>query len=366
MKDALLTAVGLAGVALALVDVFYTVLFPASGHGPLREPLARGLRAAFRLARHLRDEDRRRRVLSYAGPLQVAVTLTVWFSLLLVAWAIVYRPALGGSIVAASGETDVGWGTALYYSGYVLTTLGMGDVVATTATYRIATVAEAATGFAVTTLVISYFISVYTTLTSRNAFAMALHHRSAGTGRGERVVARLWSEGEAAAAGHLAEMAANLRSVTQTHRAYPVLRSFHYRHDYDGLPLILLTCLETSALLRSTVASGGDSPFGGRTALRGSAVDELHHAALTMCRQVLGSPATEEPSEATKRLWREHHRRILLDLIDAGVPVCRDATDAYIADRSTWDGPLAVLTTALMYAWPEALRATPGAIPRQP
>jgi hypothetical protein len=85
-----------------------------------------------------------------------------------------------------------------------------------------------------------------------------------------------------------------------------------------------------------------------------------------MCRQVLGSPATEEPSEATKRLWREHHRRILLDLIDAGVPVCRDATDAYIADRSTWDGPLAVLTTALMYAWPEALRATPGAIPRQP
>ena len=369
--QALLTLAGLGGVALVLVDVFYTVLFPASGHGPLREPLARCLRALFGLTRHLRRADRRQRILSYAGPIQVTVTLTVWFSLLLVAWAAVFRPVLGHSIVAASGQTDASWGTAMYFSGYVLTTLGLGDVVATTPTYRIATVAEAATGFATITLVISYFNSLYTTLTSRNAFAMALHDRSGGTGRGEHIVARLWSEGETAAAGHLAEMAASLRAVTQTHRAYPVLRSFHYRQDFDALPLMLLTCLETSTLLRTTVAPPPDCAGSHRTALHGSAVLELHEAALAMCGQVLGEPPERPAVEEDRRLWRAEHDRLVNHLREAGVPVCSGvgSTDAYVAERELWDAPLAALADALMYDWPQRLRVPPGApgrrVPRE-
>lgn len=359
MPAVVLVCLGAAGVVLALVDVFYTVLFPASGHGPLREPLATGLRRLFRLTRHL-SAKRRRRLLAYAGPVQIAVTLLVWFALLLVAWAAVYRPAVGSSIVASSGPTDVGWGTALYFSGFALTTLGTGDVVANTAPYRLLTIAEAATGFATITLVISYFISVYSALTSRNAFAMALHQRSGGTGRGDRVVAALWHEGDAGAATHLAQMAASLRDIVQTHRAYPVLRSFHYRQDFDALPRMLLTCLETSTLLRTTLAVDGDGDAAhARSPLSGTSVDEIHEAARTVRSQLLPQPQRPRPSAEQARAWAAHQREMAAALAASGVPVRTDqaATAAYVALRAEWEPEIAELADALLYDWPEKLPA---------
>lgn len=358
MPAVLLVVAGAATVVLALVDVFYTVLFPGSGHGPLRESLATAVRRLFRLTRHLDSAARRRRVLAYAGPVQIAVTLLVWFALLWAGWAAVYRPALGSGVVAASGATHASWSTALYYSGYTLTTLGTGDVVATTPTYRLLTVSEAATGFATITLVISYFNSVYTTLTGRNAFAMALHHRSGGTGRGERVVVALWQEGEAAAAGHLAEMAAGLRAIAASHRAYPVLRAFHHRSGYDALPRILLTCLETSTLLRTTLDLDRASPTG-RTPLAGTSVTEVHDAARTIRARMPAAPQLRRPSARQRGAWAAHHREMVAALLADGFPARTDraATDEYVAQRAEWDPELAELAEALLYDWPEELLA---------
>lgn len=354
MAGVILQVAGAGLVALTLADVFFTVLFPASGHGPLREPLARAVRRLFRLTRHLASGERRRRVLAYAGPAQISLTLGMWFVLLLVGWAAVYRPAVGSSVVAASGPTHVGWGTALYYSGFAVTTLGTGDVVATTTTYRLLTVAEAATGFATITLVISYFISVYGALASRNAFALALHQRSGGTGRGGAVVAALWREGDAAAAGHLAEMAASLRAIAETHRAYPVLRTFHYRHDYEALPRLLLTSLETSTLLRTTLDVVTASPSG-RSPLAGSSVAEIQDAAGAVRSQVLPAPRSRGASARQRGEWAEHHREVVAGLAAAGVPVRTDrsASDAYVAERAEWDHELAELADAVLYDWPD-------------
>ena len=365
MPAVTLVCLGFALVALALVDVFYTVLFPARGHGPLRERLATVVRWLFGLTRHLPSAGRRRRVLAYAGPVQIALTLLVWFSLLLVGWAAVYRPALGSQVVAASGQTQVGWGTALYVSGFSLTTLGTGDVVATTTAYRLFTVVEAATGFVILTLVISYFNSVYTTLSSRHAFAMALHHRSGGTGRGDRVVAALWQEGDAAAAVHLAEMASSLRQIAQTHRAYPVLRAFHSRRDYDTLPRMLLTCLETSTLLRSSF----DPDLAGeprRTPLSGTSMVEIHEAARGVRSQLLPTAEEGSCSEQQRRDWVAHHAAMTTALRADGVPVRTDpeAAAAYVRLRTQWDPELAVLAQALLYDWPEGVLA-PSTDPRR-
>lgn len=366
MPGVVLVCLGAAAVVLALADVFYTVLFPASGHGPLREPLAKALRRLFGLTRRLGRSQRRRRLLAYAGPVQITVTLLVWFTLLLVGWAAVYRPALGTSIVASSGPTDVSWATAVYYSGFALTTLGTGDVVANTASYRVLTIVESATGFATITLVISYFISVYSALTSRNAFAMALHQRSGGTGRGDRVVAALWREGDAAAALHLAQMADGLRHISQTHRSYPVLRSFHYHHDYDALPRLLLTCLETSTLLRTTLDVGRAAPAGcGRTPLTGVSVLEIHDAARAVRGQLVPEPRRPGPPAEQRRAWAAHHREMVAALEEAGVPVRTDraATDEYVELRAEWDAELDELAQAMLYEWPDEPLA-PSRAPR--
>ena len=179
-----LRAAGGAAVALTLADVFFTVLFPAGGHGPVRRPLSRETWQAFAvLGRRLRAPIRRR-FLAYSGPVQITTTILTWTTLLVVGWAMVFRPALGHGIEAAHGSTDTGFATALYYSGFALTTLGTGDVVPTTDSYRLLTVVEAALGFSVFTL------------------AEFLTHTS------------------------------------ETHRSSPVLRYFHFREDRYALPRV--------------------------------------------------------------------------------------------------------------------------------
>lgn len=341
----LLTAAGAGLVVLALVDVFYTVLFPASGRGPLRRRLERLVRSAFACARRLRDPGRRRRLLAYAGPVEITVTLLVWMATMVLGWALVYLPALGDEVVAASGDTDATFGTAVYFSGYVLTTLGMGDVVATEAVYRWMTVVEAATGFAVLTLVISYFNSVYGTLIGRNAFATALHDRG---GSGAGVVVALWREGEVAAALHLAEMAASMRMLTQTHRSYPVLWAFHHQEDRYAFPRMLETVCEASALLRSTVRP----PAGGRPELAGSALEECYVSAIALCEQQSRSEVGR-PTAADRETWSREHQEVTARLAAAGVPVRRDAgaREEYVEMRGQWEMRLRGVVDELAYDW---------------
>jgi hypothetical protein len=158
---ALTQAAGALLVLAVLQDVFFTVLFPGSGRGLLRRPLARVTWAVVRtVARRVRDPDRRRRLLGYSGPVQITVGLAAWIVVLVAGWAMVFQPALGTGVVGSDGHTDPGWATAFYYSGYTLTTLGLGDVVAATGLYRLLTVAEAVIGFATVSMAITYFLSV--------------------------------------------------------------------------------------------------------------------------------------------------------------------------------------------------------------
>ena len=339
---------GVLVVSLTMTDVFYTVLFPASGRGPVRRPLSRVIDAAFRASSGL-SERYRATILSYAGPAQVSATLVAWFVMLLVGWAAVYWPALGAGVTAARGGTDESWGTALYYSGYTLTTLGLGDVVATTALYRVLTVVEAASGFVTFTLVISYFVSVYTTLPARNAFALSLHQLSNGTGHGVEVVRALWQEGAVAAALHLAEIASELRRLVQTHASYPVLQSFHYRNDYDALPQILETCWETVTLLRFVV----DVPEG-RPELSGTTLDEIENSVVSMCTEVVRAGPTA-PEPPVGRMTAEQELANASEALrSGGVPTRNivDATERWVAARTDWDPRLAGLARHLLYPWP--------------
>jgi hypothetical protein len=64
----LLRLAGTGVLLVTLADIFFTVLFPATGHGPLRRPLSYLVWHAFRgPARTLRGR-RRRDLLAYAGP----------------------------------------------------------------------------------------------------------------------------------------------------------------------------------------------------------------------------------------------------------------------------------------------------------
>jgi hypothetical protein len=344
-----LPLVGALVVLAVAQDVFSTVLFPASGHGVIRKPLSRAVWRGFSALAGRTHGERRRNLLAYAGPVQIVTTIGVWFLLLVVGWACIYQPALGSSITASQGPTDTGFATALYVSGYAVTTLGTGDVVAQTGAYRLLMVVEAACGFITFTMVISYFLSVYSQLPRRNAFAQALHDKSGGTdGAAALIVGLADGENLGRLPQELSEMASFLRHTTQTHRSYPVLASFHYRHDYEALPQVLLACLDTATLLRATL-----DPSRYTIGRASGSADDVLTAGRGLLRELSPGKRAEPASSEQQARWRQHYDDASRRIAAEGLALREhdDGLREYVELRATWDGPLSGLARAMLHEW---------------
>jgi hypothetical protein len=351
-KDLGLRVAGGAVVLLALADVFFTVLFPASGHGPVRRPLSRETWRIFDLLGRRLRAPLRRRFLAYSGPVQITTTIVIWIGLLVLGWAMVYQPALGHGIKATQGATDAGFGTALYYSGFALTTLGTGDVVPATETYRVLTVVEAALGFSVFTLVLTYFMSIYSALISRKSFAAALDHRTFGTGVPVQLLVGLSQDDDLPQARHqLSTLAEFLTHTSETHRSYPVLRYFHFREERYALPRVLLIALETATLVRSAL-----SPQRYQGLIHSSGAYQLAAAGLEALDELLPEVGARPASGDEQARWDRRFRACAEQLRAAGVHVAPDLDEAvsdYIASREHWDTSLRTLSAAMLYDWKE-------------
>lgn len=347
-----LLVAGAAVVLLTLADVFYTVLFPASGHGPLRRPLSRLTWRLFAEVGRRLPRERRRRFLAYSGPVQISATILTWVTLLVVGWALVFEPTLGDSVRASQGPTDTGFGTALYYSGFTLTTLGTGDVVATTATYRALTVAEAALGFSAFTMALTYFLSIYSALTSRKSFAAALHHRTLGTGVPVQLLVGLSDGDDLPDARHqLSTLAEFLTHTSETHRSYPVLRYFHFRHMRYALPRVLLIALDAAALVSSALAADRY-----RGLVSSSGAYQLAAAGLETLEELVPGVDPRRATESERVGWEDRFRASAEMLRAAGVEIVADVDEGarrYAAIRERWDAPLHALSAAMLYDWKE-------------
>jgi hypothetical protein len=218
--------IGILLVLIAVADIYLTVLHPRADSSLLSVPVARGIWQLFRsIAQGL--TKRGDRFLSYGGPTIIVTIITVWILLLLLGFALIIWPALGTAIQAEQGETSTDFATAIYYAGFSLATLGTGDLTPQTTTYRLLMVLKSILGFAVFTLTLSYVTSVYSNLTSRNTFALSLHHRSANTADSIELLARL-SEDDNVNTLHqdISKIAQNLIGLLESNHSYPRVALF--------------------------------------------------------------------------------------------------------------------------------------------
>jgi hypothetical protein len=342
------------GVVLLLAvaqDVFQTVLFPASGRGVLRKPLESGVWRVFRWVATLARGRAQRSVLAYCGPAQIAVLLATWLVVLIAGWALIYQPALGSGIVSSGRATDTGWATAVYYSGFLITTLGTGDYVPATGLWRVLAIVDTASGFVTISMIITYFLNVYGNLTTRNAFALGVHHRTAQTDDAARFVAGLVAPADLPdARGYVSQTASVLREVLQSHLSYPVLRYFHYRNTYYALPRMLLTVLDARSLIGSAL---DQQRYAGVAA--SSALDELDRAADALLAELIPHPPATPITDDDRARWGERFRGALRVLRRAGIAVddSPEALHRYVDDRATWEPRLRHLARVTLYRWPD-------------
>ncbi|MBE9109753.1 two pore domain potassium channel family protein [Nodosilinea sp. LEGE 07298] len=301
--------VGTGLVLVSLADIFLTVLHPRSESNLLSMLVARIVWGLFRaVAQGLPKQ--RDRILSYGGA-TIIVTLTgAWILMLLIGFALIVWPGLGTAIQMTPGETPTDFVTALYYSGFSLTTLGTGDLIPTTATYRFLMVLKSFLGFSIFTLVLSYVLAVYGALNSRNTFALSLHHRTADSADPAELLRRLATGNDLSTLNqNITDIAEKLISLVELNNSYPLLLYFRYRQPYYALARIIYLVIDAATLTKSALDQDYYSPI-----INSSGIAEIWHGGqhlldgLNNAIPVRDKLSSQAPSES---FWREHYYHAL-------------------------------------------------------
>lgn len=256
----MLLAIGcvLLGAALALLvqyDIIATVFHPQL-ESSLSNRFHRATWRLFRLGERLMpDRTRCHGWLSWGMPLMVAGLIGLWLLLSLLGFALIYYPWIADPAHfgedAASGSASI---NALYFSGVMLTTVGLSDLQPTSGPFRLLAVLESAAGFVAVSLSVAYLLSVYPALSSKRAAAIALDAEVAGEAGALPMVRRYLGQnhGEWSAdlSERLRELSQQLLTITEAHETHPVLYYAHARRVQHSFLRILVTVQSLVGLLR--------------------------------------------------------------------------------------------------------------------
>ena len=327
----MLVVAGAVLVMVAVLDATLTTLTAGTGAGPLTARVGRATwRALLTLARH-----RPGRLLSYGGPRVLLITVLTWVVLMWAGWFLIFLAA-GPSIIDASSTQPASAAAVLYYAGFVVFTLGVGDIVAIDGTWQILTALASFVGLFLVTLAITYLISVVSAAVSRRALAQQIH--ALGSTGCEILLTHWTGEGFS---GELSSRLDPLRTqslqTTEQHLAYPVLHFFH-AGESSSAPRAMAALDDVLVLLEAGVdpAVAPGSPV--LTPLR-RALERYTHVVQPTGGKDVGPPPLPD----------------LAPLRNAGIPVRSDAQYAELArshedrrtgvhqlvrsDAWTWPGP---------------------------
>ncbi len=322
---------GLVLLGVVILDVFGTVFVPRGGAGVSTRHLYATVWASSSWVSS-RSGPHRRAVLALAGPILLPLTVAVWVVGLVTAFTLIYLPY---TLQLSVPQGEPGWTAPIYTSAYAATTLGVGDIYATTPLLRLLITVKAGLGFALFSIGITYVLSVYGALL--RATALALHitsfiGRQAGEDAVDVVCRSVKTHSEEQTLAWLRQVVSELATTAQAQAQYPLIAYFHIPRDDRALPLALIDLLELLTVCRTlpdplaypSLTSGPTLVW----AWRLTTTFVLEHA-----DQI---PSTDEGATEDSRLGA--YLRTRERLMAAGIALRHDdeARSGYLALRGQW------------------------------
>jgi hypothetical protein len=333
---ALCAVAGLVLLLALVVDVFSTVFVPRGAPGPVTRRFYSGVWSLVRRLASRADGSRRRRLLALGGPLLLPLTVALWALELVLGFTLVYVPLADGFSYPEGAASPPGeLGTALYFSGYSATTLGVGDVYASGSLLRLLSVTEAALGFALFSVSIAYVLSVYNGLRSSTALALEISRYLGDQPLDVLSTACRVPAAEQELTSWLGTVGGSLSEVAQAQEQYALLSYFHIPDDPRALPLALGDLLEVVTVCRSLVnedaAPSLVSGLATQAALR-TGVAHVQERASTTEPRMAEAAVSADAREAAYECARDRLREL-------GVPLRPEpaARLAYLGLRASWD-----------------------------
>jgi len=242
----LLTLLGFVVVGWTVLELGMTTL-TVQGAGPLT---SRVMQMIWTLCLKLFGRSpRRHTIFAMVGPLLLVLTALTWYVGIWLGWWLIF---LGSSdaIVNSSTNEPASAVETLYFAGYTVTTLGLGDFKPSGPGWQFLTAICAANGLLALTLSVTYLVPILSAAVEKRQLALTLHgiggtpagilrHAYDGTG-----FSRLDSV--------LGSVASQIVGVGQQHLAYPALHYFHSTDSAAALPVRLAAFSEAIDLIAST------------------------------------------------------------------------------------------------------------------
>ena len=299
----ILVVLGLACVALVIVDLLWTTVAAGAGGGPLTGRLGDLLWSLTPRG----TSPGRHRLLQVAGVAITAVMIAVWIGLLLLGWLLVFSSFPDAVVASLSREPADLW-ARVYYTVF---TLGTGDYVPGGPVWQMATVAGSGAGLTLVTLAITYVLSVTTAVTERRQLAAQI--TALGSDPVD-VLSRAWNGSELTAlSSPLQSLVSQLTQLAQRHLAFPVL---HYFHSVERQTAVAPSVAMLDELL--TVLEHGIAPS---HRLPDLTTAQLREAISSLLERTTSMPDSGAPREAG-----ELPMPALVDLEDLGIPVVSPET----------------------------------------
>jgi hypothetical protein len=362
METLIYTTAGATLLLLVAYDVYSTVLHSSARYGPIGEGLNRAVwhvarKVAFGLGRR-----RRHKLLNAVGPALMPLLIITYIVLLTLAFALVYLPHVPANFTITGPKGDAPWLNAVYFSGCTLTTLGYGDIVPSTGGLRFTALVEAASGFALISLAITYLLAVNTALEHKRTVALSLYHQAGEGADAAGYIAHYFVDGKFHGLREaLRTSTRDIQALLESHVEHPVINYFHPVEVYRSLPRILFILLETCTVIRATLDREETADlrnFPEVRTLEASAryvltqlVESLELERRMRPRKVLGNEGVDDEER-----WRRRFEQTLARLKASGIKT-RDDKDAawkeYRAQREEWESKLERLSLYLGFDWEE-------------
>ena len=216
----LILAAGVIIVTVMVIDLAYTT-FSSNGAGIFTNLITK---TTWNTALKIAGNDGSKKYLEQVGILTIGLIIVFWFLLI---W-------LGSSLLFCSSDTSIvhsGTGKAadtlekFYYSGYTLSTLGIGDYVASREIWRILTVVLSLSGFMLITTAISYMLPVLSADVEKKNISSYINTMG---GSPQEILINHWKDGRfQALEEHFLKLTGEIIKHNQQMLAYPVLYCFH-------------------------------------------------------------------------------------------------------------------------------------------
>ena len=236
-------------VVLVLADIMITTLAPR-GTGFITERLRKWVWAFFHWLCKGNGENK---LLNYAGMFTVTAWLLGWIVFFWIGNALLYIADYDSVIITGTRITATPMEKA-YFVGYVLSTMGLGDLQPNGDAWKLYTSIISFSGFIIITIGITYLVPVLSAEMGKRKVSIYIH--SIGTSP-EDILVNSWNGKDfSRLTNHFTTLSEYIMEEAQNHVAYPVLHNFHSHLHRESIAVKLVSLDEALTILLLQIPEG--------------------------------------------------------------------------------------------------------------